>query len=80
MPRNATRQRRELAEWAPGVNSPRSIDRGAHSYNLMVMEQLSYMNAPANLDAVFAALADPTLPDAAKERLRELFGELAEGA
>jgi aryl-alcohol dehydrogenase-like predicted oxidoreductase len=33
-----------------------------------------------NLETNHAALADPTLPDAAKERLRELFGELAEGA
>jgi DNA-binding transcriptional ArsR family regulator len=37
----------------------------------MVMEQLSYMNAPANLDAVFAALADPTR--------RAILSRLADG-
>ncbi|MBT5110777.1 MAG: winged helix-turn-helix transcriptional regulator [Rhodospirillaceae bacterium] len=35
------------------------------------MEQLSYMNAPANLDAVFAALADPTR--------RAILSRLADG-
>jgi aryl-alcohol dehydrogenase-like predicted oxidoreductase len=34
----------------------------------------------ANLESNDAALADPTLPEATKARLRELFGALAEGA
>lgn len=40
-------------------------------YNYMVMEQIGYNNSPAHLDAVFAALADPTR--------RALLTRLAEG-
>lgn len=33
---------------------------GGYLYNDIIMEQLGYINAQANLDAIFAALADPT--------------------
>ena len=36
------------------------IDMVRYLYNYMVMEQLGYINTPPNLDAIFAALADPT--------------------
>jgi DNA-binding transcriptional ArsR family regulator len=36
------------------------IDKSRYLYNYIVMEQVSYTNAPPNLDAIFAALADPT--------------------
>ena len=37
-----------------------SVDMGGHPYNYLVMEQVGYSSQSANLDAVFAALADPT--------------------
>lgn len=40
-------------------------------YNYIVMEQIGYINQPPNLDAVFAALADPTR--------RAILSRLADG-
>lgn len=36
------------------------FDKGATLYNHIIMEQLGYIKPQPNLDAVFAALADPT--------------------
>lgn len=47
------------------------IDRCAIIYNNIVMEQTGYTEAPADLDAVFAALADPTR--------RAILSRLAQG-
>jgi len=47
------------------------VDKFVHSYNHSVMEQTGYMNAQPNLNAVFAALADPTR--------RAILSRLAEG-
>jgi DNA-binding transcriptional ArsR family regulator len=44
---------RPQAVWRP-------IDRSDPLCNLVVMEPYSYRNTPPNLDAIFAALADPT--------------------
>lgn len=37
-----------------------AVDSAVYLYNIYVMEQIGYIDAPPNLDAVFAALADPT--------------------
>lgn len=37
-----------------------SLDNTTFLYNLLVMEQISYIQSNANLDAIFSALADPT--------------------
>lgn len=42
------------------TNFPSSVDIWSFLYNILVMEQVSYEQIPTNLDAVFAALADPT--------------------
>jgi DNA-binding transcriptional ArsR family regulator len=44
---------------------------GDYLYNQKVMEQIGYINAQPNLDAVFAALADPTR--------RAILSKLADG-
>jgi len=36
------------------------LDKPLYLYNHFVMEQFSYTNTESNLDAIFAALADPT--------------------
>lgn len=47
------------------------IDNGRSLYNSFVMEQLGYIPADPNLDAIFSALADPTR--------RAILARLADG-
>ncbi|NOX72490.1 MAG: metalloregulator ArsR/SmtB family transcription factor [Alphaproteobacteria bacterium] len=64
---------REILGLVMSQNSaaPQPIDKPSLSYNLPVMEQLGYIQSPANLDAIFAALADPTR--------RAILSRLADG-
>lgn len=48
-----------------------ALTAAAYKYNHIVMEQIGYMDASVNLDAVFAALADPTR--------RAILSRLADG-
>lgn len=47
------------------------LDVICHSYNMYVMEQVGYITARPNLDAIFSALADPTR--------RAILSRLADG-
>lgn len=47
------------------------VDTVCFLYNYIVMEQIGYTQSPPNLDAVFAALADPTR--------RAILSRLADG-
>lgn len=49
----------------------KTIDTTSYLYNHNFMEQLGYTNTQANLDAIFAALADPTR--------RAILSRLADG-
>ena len=49
----------------------KAVDAVNYLYNHNVMEETGYINAQANLDAVFAALADPTR--------RAILSRLADG-
>lgn len=49
----------------------KAVDVAHHLYNHIVMEQVDYINAQSNLDAIFSALADPTR--------RAILSRLADG-
>lgn len=48
-----------------------AVDVTHHLYNYIVMEQVDYIDAQSNLDAIFSALADPTR--------RAILSRLADG-
>lgn len=52
-------------------NEEQWVDKGIYLYYHKVMELMSYENPPADLDAVFAALANPTR--------RAILSRLADG-
>lgn len=56
---------------ASGGGSCRHLTDAGNLHNVLVMEVIGYISQPANLDAVFSALADPTR--------REILRRLAEG-